>query len=288
MAVKFFGQFMVEKGVVSREDLLKAVELQDSVNIKFGEMARSMGLLTDADIERIHEAQRSEDLRFGDMSIKLGILTEDQLKEVLAKQKSTHLYIGEALVKVGAVQADDLPGYLDAFKVDQAPYIIEKVAIPDGVPDPKVWEAAADLTYKMFTRIVNLTFKPGQCVVIKKMESNDTIVSMDLTGQVNAQYLLSVSSGVRKLIAKAILKEDDVTNETDEVLDDTVMEFMNIVCGNIAAKAVQLGKAIDILPPDVIDVQGKGVHIPEGGMGLLFPLYVADERVELGIFLKQA
>ncbi len=286
MAVKFFGQFMVEKGVVSREGLLKAIELQESINLKLGEMALSMGLVTEADIKRIHEGQRFEDLRFGDMAVKLGILTKDHLEQVLTKQKNNHLYIGEALIKVGALKAADLPRYLEEFKADQAPYMIDRVAIPEGVPDCDVWEISADLTYKMFTRIVGLTFRPGQCQLVNRIDRNDVIVAIDLTGHVNARYMLSVSYGVRELIARAILQEDDVTNEPEEVLNDTVMEFMNIVCGNIAAKAAQLGKIIEIDPPEIIDVGGTGgLDLPAGGTGLKFPLYVADEQVEIGIFL---
>ncbi len=287
MAVKFFGQFMVEKGLVSRELLLKAIELQESTNLKLGEMALSMGLITEADIKRIHEGQRFEDLRFGDMAVKLGILTPDELEQVLTKQKNNHLYIGEALIKVGALKAEDLPRYLDEFKADQAPYMVERVAIPEGVPNQDLWELSADLTYKMFTRIVGLTFRPGQCQLVKSIDRNDLIVAIDLTGHVTARYLLSVSSGVRQLIAQAILQENDVTNEPDDVLNDTVMEFMNIVCGNIAAKAAQLGKIIEIDPPEIIGAaEGSGgLDLPSGGTGLKFPLYVAEEQVEIGIFM---
>src|SRR5271169_199968 len=153
MAVKFFGQFLVEKGYITSAVLLKAIALQESANLKFGEMALSMGLITSADIDQVHDAQRNEDLQFGDMCVKMKILSTKQLKEVLTKQTNSHLYIGEALVKVGAVYADDLSKYLEAFKVDQAPYMVDKVLIPAGVPDSSLWELAADLTYKMLTRV---------------------------------------------------------------------------------------------------------------------------------------
>ena len=286
MAVKFFGQYLLEKGIITREALLKAVELQDSVNLKFGAMARSMGLITDADIERVHEAQRTQDLQFGDMCIKLGILSEDKLKQVLAKQKSIHIFLGEALVRVGAVKAADLPAHLDAFKADQAPYVVEKVAIPAGIPHADVWEVVADFTYKMFSRVVNLTFRPGQCSVVKEIDPNETIVAMHMTGDVDCRYVLSVSRDVRNVIVRAILKEEDVSSEPNEVLVDAVMELVNIVCGNVAAKAAQLGKKIEIMPPEILDAKKK-VSVPAGGKGLLFPLYVAEGRVEVAIFMDK-
>ena len=57
MAVKFFGQFLVEQGAVTSEALLHAIELQDRTNLKLGEMAVAMGYITPNDIERAHSAQ---------------------------------------------------------------------------------------------------------------------------------------------------------------------------------------------------------------------------------------
>ncbi len=288
MPVKFFGQFLLEKGVITKEALLKAVALQDSTNLKFGEMAGSMGLITSAQIERVHDAQRSEDLQFGDMCVKLGILTLDQLKAVLAKQKATHLFIGEALIKVGAVKAEDLPKHLDAFKADQTPYMVDKVAIPAGVPDPALWEAAADLTFKMLSRVANLTVRPGQCALVQRLEANDMAAAIRMTGSVTARYLLSVSTGVRNSIARAMLKTDDLSKEREDMLNDTVMELENIICGNIAAKASQMGKVIEISPPELLKSGKAGIPVSAGGKGLLFPVYVAEGRIEVGIFLDTA
>lgn len=284
MAVKFFGQFLVEHNVVSSESLLKAIALQDKTNLKFGEMAKSMGLITNADVVRVHDAQRKEDLQFGDMCVKLGIITLDQLKEVLTKQKNSHLYIGEALINVGAIPAADLPRHLEAFKADQAPYMVDKVAIPAGVQETAFCELTADLTYKMLARVANVTVRRGQCVLVPRLDANDTIVAIAMSGSLKARYILSVSSEARAAIARAILKSEDVSRETEEMMNDTVTEFINIVCGNIAAKAAQMGKTIEIAPPEILN--GKaGVAVPAGGTGLLFPAFIAEGRIEFGLFL---
>ena len=285
MAVKFFGQFMIEKGYITSDQLLKAMTLQDSTNLQFGEMAKQMGFITDADIERVHDTQRKEDLQFGDLSVKLGIITAEQLKEVLIKQKNSHLFIGEALIQTGAVRAEDLSKHLDAFKADQAPYVVERVEIPAGVPEYALLEITVDLTYKMLSRIANLNFRPRQCIMMQRLEENDIVVEMKMSGSIRASYLLSISRNIRSGIAMAILKEEDVSIESEDMLNDTVMEFVNIVCGNIAAKAAQIGKTIDIAPPKIVDGKG-GVPAPNGTVGLLIPIYVAEGKIEVGIFIE--
>ena len=287
MAVKFFGQFLVEKGVVSRETLLQAIELQESVNLSFGATCLAMGILTEADIEKVHNAQRIEDLRFGDMAVKLGLLTNDQMMQVLARQKNTHLYIGEALVKVGGFQTEELPKYLDEFKADQAKYTTDTVVIPAGIPETKTWEMVVDLSYKMLTRVALLVFRPEPCFVADRLPAMYVYAAMDFTGDISGRYLMGVTAATQAKIAKAILKEPSVDNEPKEVLDDTVMEFINVVLGNVAAKAAQSGKSMEIAPPEIIEASDD-VPVPAGHKALCFPVCLSDgDRLELAVFIKE-
>lgn len=288
MAVKFFGQFLAEKGVVSREAILAAIELQEQKNLKFGEMAVSMGYITQADIDRAHNAQYSKDMKLGDLLVDMGILTMDQLNEVVAHQKKTHLYIGEALIQVGALKPEQLQTYLEEFKIDQAPYVSDKIELPAGIQNARIWEMTADLTYKMITRVLGLQFRAEKCRIVNTMENNFMMAAMDMSGNIEARYVLSVSENLQKMVAKAILKEDSVENEPAEVLEDTVMEFINVVCGNVAAKASQMGEMINIFPPVTINPSADGVPVPDEQTGLCFPIHVGEnEKMELFLLIKK-
>jgi len=179
-------------------------------------------------------------------------------------------------------------GQLIAFKQDQQTYISEKIEIPAGVPHKSIWEMVADLTYKMLTRVAGISFRPGPCTIIDKLPSRPIIAEMGFSGSVSARYLLSVSESTRNLVAKAILDEDSVENEPVEVLDDSVKEFINIVCGNIAAKAAQRGHTIDITPPEMRSDSDSGIVVPHDHTGLMFPIYLSDGEVfELTIFVPK-
>ncbi len=77
-------------------------------------------------------------------------------------------------------------------------------------------------------------------------------------------------------MAKAILKETNVDSEPIEVVEDTVMEFVNVVCGNVAAKASQMGFMIEIKPPLTIHPPAEGLPVPAGQIGLCFPIHIAE------------
>jgi CheY-specific phosphatase CheX len=287
MAIKFFGQFLVEKNIVKMDDLLRAIELQDQKNLKIGEMAVSVGYITQADIDTAHRAQMSKDMKLGDLLVEMGFLTLNQLNDIIIRQKNTHIYIGEALVRTGALTSDELQKHLLDFKTDQARYVSEVIELPDGITNGKIWEMAADLTYKMITRVLGLQFRPGKSTLVTSIGTNFMIAAMDLTGDVDARCLISVSEGLQKTIAKAILREESVDDEPSEVLEDTVMEFVNVVCGNIAAKASQMGVIISINPPVTIRPPAAGLPVPAGHTAVSFPIQIVDgEKMELILLIK--
>lgn len=288
MAVKFFGQFLVEQDAVTGESLLHAIELQERTNLKLGEMAVTLGFITQQDIETAHAAQLSKDMKLGDLLVELGFLSKKQLDEVIARQKATHLYIGEALVKVGALTPEKLDFYLEKFKADQAPYVASHVELPSCLQEQATtWEMMVDLTYKMITRVIGIQFRPGKFVETSLISANHMFAAMDLSGDLNARYLLSVSSGIQKAIARAILKENDVEDESEEILEDTVMEFVNIVCGNVVAKASQSGVTLEISPPVTLHAPSNGLPVPDGYRGIIFPIHVGDEELmEMALLVK--
>ena len=287
MAIKFFGQFLIDQGAISHFILLKALKLQEKTNRKLGEIVFDLGLMSRVDIARVQQSQRHQDIMFGDKAVEMGFLSPQQLEQALALQRDNHLYIGEALVKLGALGHAELNDYLKKFHLEQKPFLVEKVSIPASVPHQPVWEIVADLSYKMLSRIAGLSFRPGACEIIERLPQRTMIAEMGFSGSASARYLLSVSPRTRKIFARAILSKDEVENETAEILDDSVMEFINIICGNIAAKASQQGFQLDLGAPAINRATDAGVHVPEDHTGLMFPIYLNDGEVfELAIFVN--
>jgi CheY-specific phosphatase CheX len=213
----------------------------------------------------------------------MGCLTLIQLDDILTRQRNTHLYIGEALVQINALTNEQLQKHLDAFKTDQARYISNDIDLPIVSANNKIWEMSADLTFKMITRVLDLQYRPGKCAIASVISPNFMLAAMDFSGDVEARYIISVSEGLQKTIAKAILCQDSVDNEPVEVLEDTVMEFVNVVCGNIAAKASQMGVIMNINPPTVVHHQ----NISEGVTALCFPIHIGDgDTMEMFLLIK--
>ncbi len=286
MAVKFFGQYLVEQRVVTSDQILAAIQLQEKRNLKFGDMAIQMAFVSDRQMETAHKAQRREDLPLGDMLVKLGFLTNFQREAVIARQKAQHLYIGEALVEIGALDHGKLDHYLNEFKLDQAAYITDDIEMPADVPHLDFCRFCADITYKLLTRMAGIRHRPAPAQLVDALEGNDVVVSMNMLGTVNAMFVVSVSRDIMVAIAKCVLEEPDVSAEPDEVLLDTVKEFANVVLGNVVAKAQIKGYKVEIVPPELLEVGDGLVAVPEGMVGVYFPVIVPDgSRCEFALFV---
>lgn len=277
MSVKFFGQFLLERGVVSREKLMEALALQDTRNLRLGDYAIRRGLLTEAQADKVNRAQLTEDMRFGEIAVEMNFLTEQQVNELLTLQQNDYLLLGEALLEKKTVERAVLERELMAFKADQNQYLIDEVIFPPGVKDPSLLAIPVDLTAKMLNRIANVTSKIGEGTREVRPPVDRLIsVSVTFSGDLHANYTLSVSKDIAKEVAIRILGDD--SDIDDETVVDCLRELCNVICGNSAAKFAQAGKRVEIGPP------WSGAPQLEGDdKFIVFPLHVASGAVEVRI-----
>jgi CheY-specific phosphatase CheX len=252
MGVQFFGEFLIDRWVITRGQLIEALELQNYRNPRFGVLAMQKGYLTEQQVEQVNQRQRSTDKQFAELAVEMGFLTRQQADEILTYQKNNHLYLGEALLELGHITEDILERELAIFREEQSVYEIEQVAVPQGVPHRDLLAVAVDLTRKMFERVVGIRAKisGGELVSDGRPQSvYHLTVCVPFKLEPPVRFLLSPSSDVAVAIASAILRED-ATRESEQVVEDAVKEFCNIICGNTLAKLAQAGLNADIEPPE--------------------------------------
>jgi CheY-specific phosphatase CheX len=282
MAARFFGQFLIEKKVISGLNLIRAIELQEKSNHRFGDLVLEMGLMTEEQIYLTHRAQRHEDLQFGDMAVKLGFLTSAQVKHVLDNQQQRHLYIGEALVKIGAVTPEKLEVYLAEFKQIGKTGDSGEIEIPEHVPHREIWRIFADMTFKMLTRIAGATFRIGSCSPIRTIPPAPLAYEVELTEATTARYILTMSDESQKLIAATTLKKK--TSAPAEDIETTVCKFVNIICGNAISQAAKQAFNMTSRPAFSCEINDDNRTIPDDSIALLFPIYLSDGN-ELNLIL---
>lgn len=263
MAVRFFGQFLLENSVINSQQLLAALAYQDKMNLKFGDTAIQLRLLDKARLEQIFALQRKEDIKTGEAGIKLGFLTQLQVDQVLRAQKNSHVMIGGALVKTGALTDAQLSEQLEAFKKDQDSY-----QVCSGLPRQKdatgLAAPAIDLTLKFLVRLANLQVKlvDIRYSIGKPRDTAWHTIRLPFSGDHDGEISLRASNRVCAQIASAMLGEP-VPPDAKAVILDATSEFLNVVGGNLAAVGARQGKKVELSTPrsGEVPVDGRDVVV---------------------------
>ncbi len=277
MGVKFFGQFLLEQGVIKGEQLLATTQLQEARNRPLGAIAIEKGYLSAAQAADINAQQQTTDRRFGQLARELGMMTEDQIEEVLTVQRQTRIRIGEALVELGFISEHQLKDQLKAFELDQAPYEMARVQLPVHTPHAEFLSVAIDLTEKLLLRAGGLSGKRGIVVASNEAPSITLLtVRIPFSSGVTADYTVSASRDVAFTITRRML--GNAVTLSDELAIDALKEFCNVVCGNICAKLSRNENPVEIGPPE----EGSDA-VSKFGQGVLVPMHIPDGRFELRI-----
>jgi len=272
MGVKFFGQFLLEKNIITPSQLIEAVEFQEKKNLKFGEYAISKGYITEKDVEKFQQEQKHVDMLFGELAVKLNILTPDQVKEILAMQKNDHILIGEVLLKKGFITQDVLEKELALFKKDQSKYTAKDIRTPSDIINPEIVKDIVNLSQKMLERVADLHTKIGDGFVsTDEPKENFLLISISLYGNLIYEYALSTPQEISNLIASAMIGKN-VNNDPKEVISEGVKEFCNVACGNIIAKLSQRGNNVDIKPPEEVVFSADGYNLVRGRPAIYYPI----------------
>ncbi len=276
MGVKFFGQFLLEQGVISGEQLLATTQLQDTRNQPLGAIAIEKGYVSAAQAEEINRRQKFTDRRFGELALELGLMTEAQIKDVLDAQRSRRIRIGEALVQLGFISDDALATQLNSFTVDQAPYEAARVQLPPGTPQAEFVGVAIDLTEKLLLRMGGLAGKRGVVVANGPERPSAALLTVliPFSGALRVDYTASASQDVATAIAKRML--GSAVALSDELVIDALKEFCNVVCGNVCGKLSHVEHPVEIGPPS----EGAAA-ISDSKKSILVPIHIPDGRFEL-------
>ncbi len=288
MASRFFGQFLVARGMISPEALAKAVSLQESTNLSFGQTAITLGLLTLDQISRISHAQRTVDMMYGELAVKMGFMTSAQATQVLTEQRHKRIYIGEALVQIGAISQHVLQSLLDEYAQEQAPFNPTGLELPDNVPLPHLSLIMCETSKKMLARLVNLVIKPGPCELVKKIDGNHLAVSVDFTGDVTVRYVITFPEVIRKNVALGTLNDHtpfSAVFASQKVAVGPIINFVDILCNNVVSKAAEIG--FDLVPERcTVRENGDNISTSDEAVALLFPFYLAGgEWIDVAIIL---
>jgi hypothetical protein len=99
-----FGLYLKNKGVITAEQLVSALETQLNTLVPIGQLALEEGIISPRDIFDVLRAQReTPSVRFGELAMEMGLMTRDDLMRLLMLQSDRKRPVAEILVAQGVL-----------------------------------------------------------------------------------------------------------------------------------------------------------------------------------------
>jgi CheY-specific phosphatase CheX len=254
MSTRFFGQFLLERGRITSQQLLAALELQKSIPMPIGILALERGWLSATQITDILDQQKRKTSRFEELAVQLGYLTQAQIDELLQIQETSHrVRLGEALVLKGFITLESLDRELKEYNKETEKFSSEVSNAFGALAHKDIVTTFTDLMLLMFTRFGK------QDIIIERCESGQEkvrrfrwVISQKIAGE-NVEFNCLLSVPPKLLLQMASTMLDDTISSADELALDASKEFVNIANGNACAKLSEYGVNLTMLPPEIYE-----------------------------------
>jgi hypothetical protein len=244
MIIKFFGQYLINRRIVTVPQLVAALEYQQTHNRLLGTYGVDSGHISEEGVKSILNLQANKDVLFGEGALELGLLTESQLKDLVLAQRKNHLLLGNALTALGYVDKATMEQALEEFKKEYSSEEELDLALSPDIADRNIVLRFLDITQKLFARKWGLRSKLIEIrVATDSLLLSDHNILVTIGGQWSGIFLLAAPIEVAmKSAAFAGLPEPVTDDERDNVVED----FAEAVCSNMVAYLAEQGKEAKI------------------------------------------
>lgn len=286
------GNYMVEEGFMTKEQLEAIISAQERVRVKLGLIAVSEGMLTLDQAAAINRLQQGMDKRFGDIAIEKGYLTEAQVTNLLKMQGNDYLTFAQTLVDEGIVTMNKQQVILKDYQIENGFTNTELEAVRSGDAEKIIplflpqgadeYQEIVTIALKMLVRCVDRHAYPmyGRLADAKEAGKLKTLVAQELTGAEHWQSGIAGEEGGLCAVASAFAGEEYY--EVNEDVQDAAGEFLNCVNGLFAAAKGMRNVELELMPPEFLE---NGMA--EGSSSLIMPFGIRGAEVNFIVTIQK-
>ncbi len=278
MVEYILGNYLVESGKITKEDLAKVLEKQDQVRVKLGLIAVAEGMLTLEQAEEINKLQAVQDMRFGDIAVSKGYLTDEQVTKLLNKQGDSYMMFVQSLVDLEYISMDDMDKVIEEFKKDRGYGNSEIDAIKSNeverivalfIPDEcKAFTDVISTAVRTLIRLIDRHTYVGKAEAVAEFP-NEQCVSQTMVGKDGLADCFSEGCGALLKTASVYGQEEFSQIDADSL--DAAGELLNCINGLYASAMSRDGKFLELNPPEYNAVSSQATS------GLCrMPIYIGD------------
>lgn len=281
MVEHILGNYLVDSGKITKEQLGVVLQKQDSARVKLGLIAVSEGMMTSKQAEEVNMMQSVRDKRFGDIAIERGYLNEEQVERLLKEQGSAYLTFVQTLIDEELIQMDELECFLSDFKRLNNYSNTDLEAIKsdeiDRILPLMLPESAQEMlpligtVIRTMVRLVDRHIYVGKAAMVDTLP-NDNLVLQKLEGAKGLVDCFAERNGAL-LSACSIFGQEEFEKLDSDALD-AAGELLNCINGMYVSELSRQGRFLELMPPEYAPVNGVSgicrVPVFMGNKGLYF------------------
>lgn len=252
MIYQYLGQWLLEKQLISPQQLQEATDLQNKTNQPLGAIAIEIGLLTHASVTEINKEQQRTDRQFGEIAQQLYLLKASQVDGLLVEQERRRIYLGEALAILGFIEREVLGKEIIAHRRYQQQHMFALNNTLESLPHSGIIKTYIDSTVKLFSRIVHENFMIDS-VSTRTVSSDETLHRFQLKIDGDNPFNLMMSmpeTFTLKIESKLYQQECTIFSESSL---RATQELLNIISSNARLKTRKKDITLNPSPPEILE-----------------------------------
>lgn len=263
MFTQLFGSYLLNKKLITPDQLKDALDYQKTVHIKLGVMAVNSGFMNSEAVNKVHKMQAKVDKKFGELAIEMGFLDEEKLEILLTTQKSDYLLLGQSLIEKEYITLEQFDEALNSYKKENSltdekfnllqneniDEIINTLYTFNSSPNSDTYKNYLSLLLRNIVRFIDHDFGPLDIVPIDRYNLQ-LGVSQKITGEANFTTYITADEETFIDFAGKFAKESYTTN--DEYVQASVGEFLNLVNGIYLVNMSNDDIELELTPQTVI------------------------------------
>ncbi|MCT8138249.1 hypothetical protein H1D32_11100 [Anaerobacillus sp. CMMVII] len=258
MFSKYFGNFLLNKGIITSNQLNEVFQEEKQSHVKLGILALNKGFMTLEQINEVNEAQRATDRRFGEIAIQREYLSIDKLEELLTDQKTSYLLISQILLDKNLVTMDQISKLLFSYKNE---YGLTNEDLQELTNDnvEKIIESSLNLEKPLSDYIVmlvkNIERHFHEKAYVQELKNGidryPLVAYQQIVGEYNLDTYLMLSEPDFLKVASIFAEEE--LKEIDELSISAVLEFLNLHNGIFIVNEVDKGFDLSLLVQKLVE-----------------------------------
>lgn len=262
MFIQFFGNFLLNEGYLTTDQLMDALKSMKESRPKFGVLAMNAGYLTGQQVEQLHQKQMFENKRMGDLAVEMGYITQQQVEELLSKQPVAYLMLGQCLVDKGYISnvqfSDAINDYkkmyslsekdLQKNQTDKLEKLMKELYLNDDLETREEYVKYISLLFSNIIRFIGDDFIPLEVPQMAD-SSRCNCAYQDIIGDISFRSHLEGEGST--LLQFAARYAGDDFEEADEYVTASAEDFLNLINGLFTVNMSNENSIeLKLLPPE--------------------------------------